>query len=141
MHRRQQPPRTQGDGRPRLVTARRGTARYAQAACKRGKRMTASLTRREFLGAGAAVGAAVTLGPIARRLPAVPAIPSKPAKLSDIEHVVIMMQENRSFDHYFGRLGGVRGFGDRRDRKSFAQPDGAGGAVYPFHIDAAATGG
>ena len=29
--------------------------------------------------------------------------------LSDIQHVVILMQENRSFDHYFGRLSGVGG--------------------------------
>jgi phospholipase C len=34
------------------------------------------------------------------------------ASLSDIKHVVILMQENRSFDHYFGTLSGVRGFSD-----------------------------
>jgi phospholipase C len=33
--------------------------------------------------------------------------------LRDIKHVVVVMQENRSFDHYFGSLRGVRGFGDR----------------------------
>ena len=33
--------------------------------------------------------------------------------IQDVEHVVILMQENRSFDHYFGTLNGVRGFGDR----------------------------
>ena len=33
--------------------------------------------------------------------------------LRDIRHVMILMQENRSFDHYFGSLNGVRGFGDR----------------------------
>jgi phospholipase C len=33
--------------------------------------------------------------------------------LRDIKHVMILMQENRSFDHYFGSLSGVRGFGDR----------------------------
>ncbi len=32
--------------------------------------------------------------------------------LKDVKHVVIHMQENRSFDHYFGTLGGVAGFGD-----------------------------
>ncbi|MCB8829549.1 hypothetical protein LJD47_31530, partial [Escherichia coli] len=37
--------------------------------------------------------------------------------LADIEHVVILMQENRSFDHYFGTLRGVRGFGDPRPLK------------------------
>jgi phospholipase C len=34
--------------------------------------------------------------------------------IEDVEHVVFMMQENRSFDHYFGSLRGVRGFGDPR---------------------------
>jgi phospholipase C len=33
--------------------------------------------------------------------------------LRDIKHVMILMQENRSFDHYFGSLRGVRGFGDQ----------------------------
>jgi len=33
--------------------------------------------------------------------------------LQDIKHVVILTQENRSFDNYFGTLKGVRGFGDR----------------------------
>jgi phospholipase C len=32
--------------------------------------------------------------------------------IKDVQHVVIFMQENRSFDHYFGTLKGVRGFGD-----------------------------
>src|ERR1700741_5686689 len=34
--------------------------------------------------------------------------------IADVEHIVILMQENRSFDHYFGTLRGVRGFGDPR---------------------------
>ena len=38
--------------------------------------------------------------------------PSTIPTLSDIRHVVILMQENRSFDHYFGTLSGVRGFSD-----------------------------
>jgi phospholipase C len=36
-----------------------------------------------------------------------------PFDLSKVKHVVVLMQENRSFDHYFGTLSGVRGFGDR----------------------------
>ena len=36
--------------------------------------------------------------------------------LSDIRHIVILMQENRSFDHYFGTLSGVRGFSDPHAR-------------------------
>src|SRR5271156_4657078 len=36
------------------------------------------------------------------------------ASLSDVAHVVILMQENRSLDHYFGTLSGVRGFSHPR---------------------------
>ena len=32
--------------------------------------------------------------------------------LADIDHVVLFMQENRAFDHYFGTIAGVRGFKD-----------------------------
>ena len=32
--------------------------------------------------------------------------------LADIDNVVLFMQENRAFDHYFGTLAGVRGFSD-----------------------------
>ncbi|MDO9103506.1 MAG: phospholipase C, phosphocholine-specific [Methylovulum sp.] len=32
--------------------------------------------------------------------------------IKDIEHIIILTQENRSFDHYFGTLRGVRGFAD-----------------------------
>ncbi|PNY26837.1 Non-hemolytic phospholipase C [Tolypocladium capitatum] len=32
--------------------------------------------------------------------------------LADIDHVVLFMQENRAFDHYFGTMAGVRGFND-----------------------------
>jgi phospholipase C len=32
--------------------------------------------------------------------------------LRDVEHIVVLTQENRSFDHYFGTMAGVRGFGD-----------------------------
>jgi phospholipase C len=70
-----------------------------------------------------------------------------PAKLTDIEHVVILMQENRSFDHYFGTLSGVRGYGDPMagillDGKSvFYQPDSGNhdGYVLPFRLDTKKT--
>ena len=32
--------------------------------------------------------------------------------LKNIQHVVLFMQENRAFDHYFGTMAGVRGFQD-----------------------------
>jgi len=40
--------------------------------------------------------------------------------LSDIKHIVVLMQENRSFDHYFGTMAGVRGFGDGATYSSYA---------------------
>jgi phospholipase C len=58
--------------------------------------------------------------------------------ISNVQHVVIFMQENRSFDHYFGALKGVCGFGDhnalrfQNGNSVFYQPQG-GGYVLPFH--------
>jgi phospholipase C len=98
-------------------------------------------TRRELLGA-AAGGAALSLLP--RSLHEAMAMPMRPGGLRAIEHVVILMQENRSFDHYFGTMRGVRGFGDRaplalRDgRTIFEQPGPGGGSVLPFSLREAA---
>ena len=61
------------------------------------------------------------------------------AKITDIEHVVILMQENRSFDHYFGSYRGVRGFADQS--AAFQQPypgnttNAPAGVLLPFHMD------
>jgi phospholipase C len=57
--------------------------------------------------------------------------------IKDVKHIVVLMQENRSFDHYFGSLRGVRGFGDPRavtlpsGNSVFQQPNGAS-TVLPF---------
>ena len=40
-----------------------------------------------------------------------PAVASEQG-LKDIKHIVLFMQENRAFDHYFGTMEGVRGFQD-----------------------------
>lgn len=40
--------------------------------------------------------------------------PAKGSTFEDAEHIVLLMQENRSFDHCFGTLNGVRGFNDPR---------------------------
>jgi len=67
-----------------------------------------------------------------------------PAALStfyDAEHVVILMQENRSFDHAFGALKGVRGFLDKRafikedGHSVFFQKDDAGKYASPARLD------
>src|ERR1700733_1086821 len=79
-------------------------------------------TRRTFMvGAAAAAIGASAVGRTrpdkvtdeqARLIDKVTAAATTSASLSDIKHVVILMQENRSFDHYFGRMSGVRGFSD-----------------------------
>src|SRR6185437_2625489 len=59
----------------------------------------------------------------------------------DAEHVVILMQENRSFDHAFGTLRGVRGFGDPRAMRLpngnsvFVQTDANGDSYAPWRLD------
>ena len=62
--------------------------------------------------------------------------------------MVILMQENRSFDHYFGTRAGVRGFDDPRalqlstGRNVFYQPDpqNPDGYLLPYHLDTMTTG-
>lgn len=63
-------------------------------------------------------------------------------KLDDIEHFVILMQENRSFDQFFGTFPGVVGFDDQRNRQAFSQPGYTGtgsqkGELLPFHFNGA----
>src|ERR1700742_5309483 len=95
------------------------------------------INRRRFLQlAGGSVAATMLSDSIARAA----SIPANRAtrSLEDVEHIVVLMQENRSFDHYFGTLQGVRGFGDPRavtlktGQSVFEQPHGAG-YVMPFH--------
>lgn len=101
--------------------------------------------RRQFLKTIAAMAAAGTLpAPIARAL-SLPAA-KRTGSIQDVEHIVILMQENRSFDHYFGTLRGVRGYGDprpmmlRSGKSVFHQPTPEGmGEILPFHMDSATT--
>ena len=106
------------------------------------------LTRRRVLGGAgaAAAGAATALLPgTVQKALATP--PNRPGRLGDIKHVVMLMQENRSFDHYFGTLSGVAGFDDPNaitlstGRSVFHQPDPANpeGYLLPFHLDTHAT--
>jgi phospholipase C len=95
--------------------------------------------------AGAAGGIAA-LPPVIRQALAIPAS-GKTGTIRDVEHVVILMQENRSFDHYFGTLRGVRGYGDPRTpplpggNPIWFQPSKAhaDGYIAPFHLDAKQT--
>ncbi|MGW1977610.1 phosphocholine-specific phospholipase C [Streptomyces sp. NPDC001889] len=98
------------------------------------------LDRRRFLRiAGATAGHAALTGSV-NRAAAIPAS-RRHGSIRDVEHIVVLMQENRSFDHYFGALRGVRGFGDPRPyvlnsgKPVWHQPDGTK-EVLPYHPDA-----
>ncbi|MEZ0067505.1 phospholipase C [Streptacidiphilus sp. MAP12-20] len=102
----------------------------------------APVTRRTFLGSAAALGAALGL----ESLPgsATRAAAATTGTITDVKHVVVLMQENRSFDHYFGAMKGVRGFGDRATIQLpggdsvFNQPNGSG-RQYPWQLSATNT--
>ena len=94
--------------------------------------------RRRFLGGVLGAAAAAPLLGIDEAWAGAPTT----GRLDDVEHVVILMQENRSFDHYYGTMAGVRGFGDRAALDGvFRQPDPARGHLLPFHVDTAKVDG
>ncbi|RZJ97663.1 MAG: phospholipase C, phosphocholine-specific [Brevundimonas sp.] len=67
------------------------------------------LDRRRLL---LAAGAGALMSPAIARAMTIDA-DVRSGTIADVDHVVILMQENRSFDHYFGAFPGVRGFADR----------------------------
>ena len=122
-----------------------------------GRRFAPGVSRRRFLqytglGAAAAAAAAVAAGISGGPAPAAVDRSSAASKappqgwsgtIADVKHVVILMQENRSFDHYFGTLRGVRGFGDKQaltyqnGTTVFQQPDKARtdlGYLLPYNL-------
>ena len=122
--------------------------------------MAIQVSRRQLMAsAGGMVLASFALPPSLRKI-----IEGAPASLlsarragapiSEIQHVVVLMQENRSFDHYFGVMPGVRGFFDptaiklSTGKSVFYQPipttpspDGYNpdGYLLPFHTDTHST--
>lgn len=110
---------------------------------------TFKMTRRRMIGSTARLAALAAassiLPPNLRR--ALAQESPREGTLSDIKHVVLLMQENRSFDHYFGTLAGVRGFDDpnamtlSHGKSVFYQPDPENPKKYllPFHLDTRAT--
>ena len=112
----------------------------------------AKISRRGFLGGGAALaGAAALAGYLpdsVLKAQAASAATKSTFDLSQVKHLVFLLQENRSFDHYFGTYPGVRGFSDPDaitlpdGRSVFQQPDPANpdGYLEPFHISTITTG-
>ncbi|HEY4125177.1 MAG TPA: phospholipase C, phosphocholine-specific [Rhizomicrobium sp.] len=105
-----------------------------------------SSDRRRFLKLSAGALGVSALPASIRQALAIPAN-NTTGTIMDVEHVVIFMQENRSFDHYFGTLNGVRGFGDPRairlpgGRSVWHQPskEHTDGYVLPFYGDSSKT--
>ncbi|MFF7328893.1 phosphocholine-specific phospholipase C [Streptomyces sp. NPDC008150] len=103
------------------------------------------ISRRGFVGLGASVAAGVAVG-AGTGTSASAAAAAATGTVKDVRHVVILMQENRSFDHYFGRLKGVRGFDDRSGitlsggYSVFNQPNLLS-RQYPWKLSATAAAG
>ena len=101
--------------------------------------MTA-LNRRRFIQLAGGTAAFSMLSTSIARAASIPAA-RRTGTLKDVDHIDVLMQENRSFDHYFGTLRGVRGFGDPRPvvlpsgKPVWYQSDGTKD-VLPFHPDA-----
>ncbi len=100
------------------------------------------ISRRELLAGGVAVSAGLlgACGDSSTSHRTTPA--TKPGSdLGAVEHIVFIMQENRSFDHYFGTYPGVRGFGDRSGGalRAFNQPwpGGPAAKLLPFNLASA----
>jgi phospholipase C len=101
---------------------------------------------RAAVGGGSALGLAALPLSLRSALAATMARPPR-GSLRDVQHIVILMQENRSFDHYFGTMPGVRGFSDPQamrlpsGRTVFHQPDPSHAQGYrlPFRFDTATT--
>jgi phospholipase C len=96
-------------------------------------------SRREFLRLLGASAATAALAQSIERAHAIPAF-NRLGTIDDVKHIVILTQENRAFDHYFGSLRGVRGFNDPRAVKLpdgnpvWRQPNG-NSTVMPFRVD------
>lgn len=101
--------------------------------------------RRDFLKAVGVLGAAASFPTSISRALALPAR-RVTGTIQDVKHIVVLMQENRSFDHYFGTMRGVRGFGDRHTvplpggRSVWEQSNGAR-VLPPFWLDTEHTNG
>lgn len=100
-------------------------------------------SRREFIKKATlltgAAGLFTMLPPSIQKAMAIDAAPG--STYMDAEHVVFLMQENRSFDHCFGTLKGVRGFNDPRairldnNNPVWLQSNAEGKTYAPFRLN------
>ncbi|MFJ8039087.1 phosphocholine-specific phospholipase C [Kitasatospora sp. NPDC096147] len=103
-----------------------------------------NIDRRRFLQLAGGTAALTMLSDSIARAAAIPA-QGGTGTIQDVEHIVVLMQENRSFDHYFGAMKGVRGFGDPRpvtlpSGKSVWNQSSGGKVTLPFRPNSAKLG-
>jgi phospholipase C len=112
--------------------------------------MTSNSRRRFLQTVASSAGAAAALAAFPESIRNALAVPanSRTGTIEDVEHIVVFMQENRSFDHYFGHLRGVRGYNDRfpiplpgGQQPVWYQPskENAAQPVLPFHLNTQTT--
>ncbi len=93
--------------------------------------------RRVVAGGGVAALLAVPLlGLTGARTPARSRTPASPGQIHKIKHVVVIMQENRSFDSYFGTYpgaDGIPGLAGHPGRVPCIPDPTTGGCVKPYH--------
>ncbi|MQR01480.1 phosphocholine-specific phospholipase C [Glaciimonas soli] len=107
--------------------------------------MTPPIDRRKFIqNSMAAIGTTMLPPALMKAI----AAPATTGTLGSIAHVVILCQENRSFDHYFGTIKGARGFNDDHaatiqstTHNVFSQNDGSGNLYTPWHLNTTAVAG
>lgn len=99
-------------------------------------------TRREFIRKTMLLGGAAGMTTMPASIQKALAINPEPGStFLDAEHIVLLMQENRSFDHAFGTLRGVRGFNDPRAMRQpnnnlvWLQTNAQGETYTPFRLD------
>jgi phospholipase C len=104
--------------------------------------LTDPIGRRAFLKGAGAFGLAGLVAPLAACLPAptassaVSPVPTGGPRTTPIKHVIVDLQENRSFDHYYGYAPFVGKYGVPA---GFKQPDGYGAFVKPYHFESLTT--
>jgi phospholipase C len=94
--------------------------------------------RRQFLQMMGMTAVASTLPATIARALAIPAN-NLTGTIQDVENIVILMQENRPFDHHFGTLRGVRGFSDPRAVNINLPLQGGGTALASVFLQPAGT--
>jgi phospholipase C len=103
--------------------------------------MDSGLTRRQVIQAGVAAGAVALSSDPLVQLANAAKTPPPIGTLNDIDHVIILIQENRSFDHYFGTYRGVEGFAGAAKsviEQEGYEAEGFENKLLPFHLE---TGG